>query len=264
MTVEPFTTWILAALCAAVITSIAWRLRSLALSGAIAAAVMGTTVVGMGGWWPGIILVVFFATSSAISRLGAPSNHQARGARRDWVQVMANGWTILLGCLFFAISGSPIWLLFGIGGISAATADTWSSELGRRSSSPPRLVTTGRVVPAGTSGGVSGFGLLASVAGAALIGMLTALSDIPTSLSMVLGIALAGFTGGLVDSLLGATIQERRYCDHCCTHTESNPHRCGTTTRIIGGVSYVNNDVVNIACAFTGAIIAAISGILFL
>lgn len=177
---------------------------------------------------------------------------------------MANGWPILLGCLFFAISGHDSWLLFGIGGIAAATADTWSSELGRHSTSPPRLITTGKIVPAGTSGAVSGTGLMASFAGAGLVALLTVLSSISSPVPVVVAIMIAGFAGGLVDSLLGATIQERRYCDHCGTHTESNPHRCSTTTRIIGGVSYVNNDVVNIACAFTGAIIAAISGILFL
>lgn len=264
MSVQPITTWILAAACAAAITGIAWRLRSLAPSGVLAAAVMGTLIVGTGGWWPGIILVAFFVSSSGISRIRPQTDHQARGSQRDWVQVLANGWPMLIGCISFAFSTNTTWLLFGIGGIAAATADTWSSELGRRSTAPPRLITTGKVVAAGTSGAVSAAGLIASLGGASFVAILLAISNIEAGWSIALAIIVAGFTGGLIDSLLGATIQERRYCDSCQRATESNPHQCGAPTRIVRGVRYVNNDVVNTACGFTGAIIGAISGILFL
>ncbi|MCO5229506.1 MAG: DUF92 domain-containing protein [Thermomicrobiales bacterium] len=264
MSVQPISTWILAAICAALITGIAWRFRALAPSGVIAATMMGTVVVGAGGWWPGFILVAFFVSSSAISHIGSQSDHQARGAQRDWVQVLANGWPMLIGCLLFGFSENTNWLLFGIGGIAAATVDTWSSELGRRSHAPPRLITTGKVVQTGTSGAVSSMGLIASFGGASLIAILLGISSIGAIWPVVLAIVIAGFAGGLIDSLLGATVQERRYCDHCQRLTESNPHRCGTSTRIVGGIRGINNDGVNVACAFTGAIIGGISGILFL
>lgn len=232
----------------------------------MAAVILGTIVFGTGGWWPGIILVIFFGTSSLIS---IPGSNQARGSRRDWVQVLANGWGLLLGCILFALSGWTPWLLFGIGAITAATADTWSSELGRRSRTPPRLITTGTPVAPGTSGAISLYGSLAAVAGSALIASISALAIATGSLSIntgmstaFIGIMVAGVGGATLDSLLGATVQEQRWCDTCNKATEANPHRCGSVTRHTGGVIGFNNDVVNMLCVLTGALIGLVSGIL--
>lgn len=255
---QPSSTWIIATLLALLIVALAWRMRALNASGAIAAVLLGTVVVGSGGWWPGIILVTFFVTSSLLSRIGRDTD-QARGSRRDWVQVLANGWPILIGSIVYAVTGNDIWLLFGVGGIAAATADTWSSELGKLSTSPPRLIMNGECVPPGTSGAISLVGTLASIAGAMLIG---ALAGFAYGIGTFIGITIAGIVGGLVDSLLGATVQERRYCDTCDKPTEANPHRCGNPTRFVGGIRFINNDVVNMACVFSGAIIGTLSGIL--
>ena len=264
--IEPLHNWILAALLAAIVVAVALRLRSLSASGAIAAMILGTVIVGTGGWWPGVIVVVFFTTSSLLSR---SESAQARGSRRDWVQVFANGWGMLLGCMLFALTGWEPWLLFGIGAIAAATADTWSSEIGRFSASPPRLITNGKVVTPGTSGAITLRGTLASIAGAALIAMLAAIAIGSESMSLessvltvLIGITLAGIGGGILDSLLGATVQEQRWCDTCEKATEANPHACGTTTRHIGGIARMTNDAVNMLCVLTGALIGVVSGIL--
>lgn len=256
--------WIAALLLAAAITGVAFRLRALAPSGAIAATLLGTIVVGTGGWWMGIILVAFFASSSVLSKIGRESSlKQARGDRRDWVQVAANGWGILTGCMAYAFTGWTPWLLFGVGAIAAATADTWSSEIGRTSPVPPRLVTTWRTVPRGTSGAVSIRGLLASLLGALLIGTLAGIGGIgSTPFPVVAAITLAGFSGGLLDSLLGATVQEQRWCDACNVRTEQNPHACGAPTRQIAGIRGFNNDAVNTLCVLGGALIGLVSGIL--
>lgn len=264
----PLSQWMLALVLAMLIAGVALRVRALATSGAIAAIVLGTVIVGMGGWWPGVILVAFFASSSALSRLTHAYEPQARGARRDWVQVLANGWGLLIGAIAYGITGWSPWLLFGIGAIAAATADTWSSEIGRTSPSPPRLITTLRAVAPGTSGAVSIRGLLASATGAGCIALITT-AAIANGMKAPIGLVpagittvLAGLLGGLVDSLLGATVQERRWCDACDKATEANPHRCGTPTRITGGVPGFNNDVVNLICVLAGALTALVSGIL--
>ncbi len=264
MTLPP-SQWILALLLATAIAVLAIRLRALAPSGAVAAILLGTLVVGTGGWWMGIILVAFFASSSLLSKASrSTSLGQARGDRRDWVQVAANGWGILLGCVLYALTGWNPWLLFGAGAIAAATADTWSSEIWWTSHTPPRLVTNWRVVPRGTSGAVSGRGLLASLAGALFIALLAAIGGVGSTpvYAIIAGITLAGFTGGLLDSLLGATIQEQRWCDACNVRTEQNPDSCGTITRQVSGIGGFNNDAVNTLCVLGGALIGMVSGIL--
>ena len=263
---QPISQWILAAVLAIVVVTIAYRLGKLTVGGGVAAIVLGTVVVGTGGWWPGIILVIFFVSSSLLSRSGGV---QARGSQRDWVQVLANGWGILLGCMLFALTGWYPWLFFGIGAIAAASADTWSSEIGRTSLSPPRLISNWKVVPPGTSGAISGRGSLAAAAVALLIGLVAAIAVASGSfgtnvmpITVFIGITLAGIGGGVVDSLLGATIQEQRWCDTCDKPTEANPHRCSTITRHVGGIAGFNNDVVNAFCALTGALIGLVSSIL--
>ena len=156
-------------------------------------------------------MLAFFVSSSLVS------NKTTRNHR----QVLANGGVAALA----ALAGS--WIAFA-GALAAATADTWASEIGRHSRTPPRLITNGTPVPTGTDGGMTLLGTAAGIAGAGLI----------AALSYVLGqrdapaIAVAGVVGMLVDSLLGATVQ--------------------------GKVRWMDNDAVNLAATVTGAAFAGL------
>jgi len=67
-------------------------------------------------------------------------------------------------------------------------------------------------------------------------------------------VALGGVTGALVDTLLGATIQERRWCPACQRATEQRVHRCGTMTQRTGGAGFMTNDAVNLTSTIAGAL----------
>lgn len=71
---------------------------------------------------------------------------------------------------------SKILVLGAISFFSACSGDTFASELGILSASPPFLITTLRSVFPGTNGGVSPLGLLLSAIGGTLIGSVAALS----------------------------------------------------------------------------------------
>jgi uncharacterized membrane protein len=143
-----------------------------------------------------------------------------------------------------------------LGAVATATADTWATEIGTGFKSEARLITTGQVVPAGTSGGVTLVGSLGSMAGAAIIG-LTALLMAPVGGALVGRCAIAGILGGVtgsvVDSLLGATIQARRRCPVCRRPTERRVHCDGTPTLHAGGARFIDNDVVNAVAGIIGA-----------
>ena len=194
---------------------------------------------------------------------GRATISQARGAERDAVQVLANGGVALASAVLYGLTGASGWLVALAGGIAAANADTWSTEIGRTSRTLPRLITTWRHVPAGTSGAVSGRGLAGAIAGAATIGITAAVGcawDVMAGsispMPALVGLTAGGFAGSLLDSLLGATVQDQRWCDTCKTGTEQKVHRCGSETRNVRGVPWIDNDVVNVSCAVTGGMIA--------
>ena len=71
----------------------------------------------------------------------------------------------------------------------------------------------------------------------------------------VYAIVAGGVAGLFVDSLLGATIQERRWCTTCSEPTEHRTHSCGTKTAHRGGLRGLNNDVVNLVSITAGAVV---------
>ena len=254
-----------------VIAGLAWKAGALSRSGAIAAAISGGLIFGLGGLDWAILLLLFFISSSLLShafgrRKAALSEKFSKGHRRDWGQVLANGGLgaglVVLG----AISQEPgLWWAAFIGTMAAVNADTWATELGVLSPTAPRLVTTGEMVEKGTSGGVTILGSLASLAGAALIGLAAAALRPEMGIGLTVTMALGGgMLGSLVDSVLGATLQAIYFCPACQKETERHPtHTCGTATQQVRGLSWLNNDWVNFLCALCGAGEAALLWLIF-
>ncbi|HLE53241.1 MAG TPA: DUF92 domain-containing protein [Anaerolineales bacterium] len=253
-------------LFSALIAYLAFRAGALAPSGAWAAMLSGGLIFGLGGIPWAVLLLTFFISSSLLSRAFAASKFVlaekfAKGSRRDYGQVLANGGLGALLALLLALL--PLeewpWIAFA-GAMAAVNADTWATELGVLSASPPRLITNRKVVERGTSGGITLFGNLAALAGAALIGFGAALftPDIP-ALRLMAVFIVAGFAGATLDSFLGASVQAIYYCPQCQKETESHPrHRCGTETVQVRGWRWLNNDLVNFSCSLVGASVAAV------
>ena len=84
--------------------------------------------------------------------------------------------------------------------MAAVNADTWATELGVLNPSRPRRITNGQPVDPGTSGGISLYGTLASLGGAALIGLVgAAFSPAGARLPLILAASLGGLCGSLFD-----------------------------------------------------------------
>jgi len=250
-----------------------WR-RSLSGSGVLGAILVGTVIFGLGGWVWGLLLITFFVSSSWLSHYRQAAKERiadkfAKGSRRDLGQALANGGLGALLAVAFALKPDPLFFAAFLGVMGSTNADTWATELGVLSRVPPRLVTNGREVTAGTSGGVTWLGIWASVAGALLIGAVaTALTQAESlirgvgwqvnAVSYSLLAVIGGVTGSLVDSFLGATVQGIYFCDLCEKETERSIHRCGQPTRLLRGWKWLNNDVVNLAASAAGGLTAAL------
>jgi uncharacterized protein (TIGR00297 family) len=236
--------------------------RALSSGGAVAAVMVGTAAA-IAGWSWAAVLILFFVTSSALSRFRRAAREARisdiveKGDERDAVQVLANGGVYSACALlaWMAGTGAWNWAAMAMGALAAATADTWATEIGTLAGRPPRSIVSLKALPPGTSGGVSVPGTLAAVAGAAMIAAAATLSGL---VAAPLAVLVGGVAGSLADSLAGATIQERRWCDRCSSSTERRVHGCGSTTRTVGGVPGARNDFVNLVCTLVGALVAGL------
>jgi uncharacterized protein (TIGR00297 family) len=248
---------------ALLIALVAYRARSLSRSGALTAVAVGTLAVAAGWTW-GALLVAFFVASTLLSRWGA-ARKEARtagivekGGTRDAAQVLANGGMFALAAAL-SLLVRPEWTgwpALGAGALAAATSDTWATEIGMLVGGIPRSLLTGRRVPPGTSGGITVAGTLGAMAGAAFIAACVVL--LGWSHRVAFASLIAGVVGSTLDSVLGGTLQTRRWCDRCNRSTERTIHDCGATTRRAGGVSWLDNDVVNFLSAAGGGLLAMI------
>ena len=278
-------------LCSAGIGTLAYRRGSLSTSGIAGAILTGTLIFGFGGIVSGLLLIAFFVTSSVLSHYKATRKQAVadlfdKGARRDLGQALANGGvaTVCAVCGGLAVLSSSAISLVVLcfvaltGALAAANADTWATELGVLSRTPPRLITRlSQVVVPGTSGGITRTGTLAAVAGAGLIGLANLVMQQISSLlfaaghtswlvlyngrmpgfwlaCLILIAALAGGVGGtLIDSLLGATVQIMYYSVGRDKPTEKAFERDGTPNRRLRGWAWLNNDWVNLISTLCGA-----------
>ena len=247
---------------AIIIAYLAYSAHSLNTSGAIAATVVGTIVFGLGGLDWAILLLIFFVTSSALSRLFKKRKQGldekfSKGHERDAGQVFGNGGLATVFVLIHAIypESTVGWIGFAAA-LAAVNADTWATELGVLNPTQPIMITNLRKrVEKGTSGGISLLGTLASLLGAFAI-VLPA-SFLTDNWSLLPIITLAGLFGSLFDSLVGATVQAMYYCPAHKKETEKHPlHTCGTETVHIRGWKWLNNDWVNFACGAFGVLTA--------
>lgn len=250
---------------ALLVSGAAYLARALSLSGAIVAVVVGALVFGFAGWPGAALLLTFFISSSLLSRLfgrrkQALTEKFSKGSRRDAVQVLANGGLAALFAVLHGLLPEQGWVWAGFAGsLAAVNADTWATEVGVLSRSQPRLISTGRPVEHGASGGISWIGTLAALAGATLIALIAVLfagASWQPAPALIL-LSLCGLAGSLVDSLLGATVQAIYFCPTCQKETERHPlHTCGAATTPMRGWPWLTNDLVNIACALTGLVLA--------
>ncbi|MCS5533066.1 MAG: DUF92 domain-containing protein [Candidatus Poseidoniaceae archaeon] len=203
------------------------RANILDKNGIVSAALLGLVVGGMGHWSWLLILLGFLLLSHKATKwrfeekINLGLSESADG-HRSWGNVIANGGMPGLVAVYAFISGdwsNGLWLFSAA--VAVAASDTFASEIGCLDSNV-KLITTLKPCEQGINGGYSPSGQKAAAAGSIIISILslcawfivnidTASSEILWGISASLAIAIIGFLGCQVDSLLGAVLENRGY-----------------------------------------------------
>lgn len=260
-----------------IIAIAAFKREMLSEDGILGALILGTLIFTFAGWTWFAVLVLFFLTSSLLTKFKAKLKKNveaefAKGGRRDLLQVLANGAVGAFSALASFLWPSPYWVYAFAGSIATVTADTWATELGILYNKRPLMLPYLKPVRVGTSGAVSREGTFFAALGALTIGLtlaLTSLIDLGRhglavaleawldwSIPLVLIAAFAGVIGCFVDSLLGATLQATYFCPYHRKETENPIHKCGRVSKFRKGLGWIDNDIVNLASSVVGAGVA--------
>jgi uncharacterized protein (TIGR00297 family) len=234
-------------------------LKSLTLSGAFAAILVGLSV-NAGFGLKGLILIgAFFVSSNYWSKYKSSvkrviEEKLAKGGTRDWLQVFANGGAASFFSLLYFFQPEQIWMLGFMVCLASANSDTWASEIGSLSRKNPIYIRTFKRIERGTSGAISGLGTAAAVAGAFFISIFSYFL-FQIDLFLVLIVFLFGFIGNVLDTVFGAFYQQLYLCVECGLTTERKKH-CQIPTKRIKGFRIVDNDMVNFLSGFIAAVLS--------
>jgi uncharacterized protein (TIGR00297 family) len=251
-----------------IIAGLAYKGKSLSTSGLVGTVVIGTSLFGFGGWQPFLLIVLFFVSSSVLTKFRYQRKAEIgvaemkAGARNIWQTIGQGGVASIVAFVSALYPSSWAPLMVGlIAAIGEANADTWAVEIGVLSRKKPKLVTnlSKEVVP-GTSGGISPLGEAAAFLGSVFIaffGIVTGLGGQNVLMALLVSVVSA-FLGEHIDSILGATIQAVYYCPKCQKETERKIHRCGTATEHIRGLPFMSNEFVNFLGTASAAVLAVI------
>jgi len=207
-----------------------------------------------------IIIVIFVIVGSLFTRFKRPLKtnllKESLYYKRGWKNVLANGFVPLIFSFleFLSLDGSIFIVAFG-SSIAAACSDTLATEIGILSKSKPRMIfNPKKVVPIGTSGGVTPLGLLASFFGSLTISLpFTYIGILPPSLPLFLSLLLAGIIGCLFDSILGQLLQFKGICLVCNEETENKIHH-EKRVKKIKGFEFIDNNMVNLLSILIGSL----------
>jgi uncharacterized protein (TIGR00297 family) len=177
----------------------------------VAIAYLLMAAAGLGGFMPLLALFVLTVLATRWRRerkqsLGVAERDRGRVAS----QVLANlGAAGLCALAVFAVPHrAGIVLVGAMAALAEAAADTVSSEFGQAAARRARMIINFRSAPIGTNGAVSLSGTLAGCGAAAIIAWVSTFFGVVAS-RWGPTIAIAGICGMFLDSVLGASLENR-------------------------------------------------------
>jgi uncharacterized protein (TIGR00297 family) len=202
----------------------AFRAKTADLSGLFSAALIGIILLVFAApqgpsWF--LIMLTFFILGSAATkykfeykkRLGV---EQGKSGARGYRNVFANGIIAAAAAVLFGVFQQPLFIVMYVGCVATAAADTLASEIGV-TGGIPRLITTFRQVPIGTNGGITVTGETVALIGGLTVSVVAMFLNVITPHMMVI-CTLAGFAGTNIDSVIGATLENKGFLGNAGTN----------------------------------------------
>ncbi len=191
----------------------AYRAKALDGRGSLAAALVGLAVVEFGGLYPFLAMLTFvvlgvMATKYRFSEKARMGVAQSGNGIRSWGNVLGNGLpaVIFLG-IEYLVHRDAFWAA-SFAAIATANGDTLASELGKVFGRNPRLITNFKSAKPGTNGAISLAGEFFAFLGVLIIALF-AISMTSHDFLMLFAVVIGGWIGVNLDSLIGATLENR-------------------------------------------------------
>ena len=175
---------------------------------------------------------------------------------RNFWQVLINGGLGTLFMILYGIFKNKDLLIISVISLSGCLIDSVSSDVGVLSKCDSYDFIKRKRVRKGISGGVSLLGTTASLVCSFIIAFATYKC---LKLSFIYIFLITGliFFQTFIDTVFGSLLQAKYKCVKCNRVTEKLEH-CGKKTKLIGGISWINNNVVNIMSSVVTTLIAFI------
>ncbi len=152
------------------------------------------------------LIVLFFVLAESSTRLARKRKGETH-ERRTVGNIVGNSAAALIALGLYSHFGGLALLAGFYGAVSAALADTISSEIGLLSRKKPVLITSLKKVAPGTDGGVTMLGFIAAVYAGMAVGLIHFYFYRELILFGI--IVFAGFSGSVIDSVLGAGLERK-------------------------------------------------------
>jgi uncharacterized protein (TIGR00297 family) len=249
--VPSLTNWLIAIATNTVLLGIAAIVpkKLLTPAGLAHAWVLGTLVWGCLGWQGYLLVMFYFLVGSGVTFVGkdqkealgiAEARSGARGPGNVWGSALTGTISALVILLLtiqnVGLEWIPLLQLGFVASFCTKLSDTCGTEIGKAYGQRTFLITTLKPVPRGTEGAVSLEGTVAGVVGSIVIAIFGWLLGLISPIGILI-CAIAAFVATTIESLIGATIEDK--------------------------VPFLTHDVVNILNTFIGAIVAFALGLLW-
>ncbi len=183
-------------------------------TGLMAATIVGMLIIISADLRFFIALLLFYGIGSIATKYKLGEKEKLKiaepaGGARGYINVFANSLPALFFSLNYGYFHAEIFKVAFVASLATALGDTLASEIGKTSKSV-YLITNFKRVPPGESGGISFIGEVSGFLGSLIVSLYALLSGILNVWGFLIAL-ISGFIGVHIDSILGATLENKGY-----------------------------------------------------